>query len=291
MGTIQRKASKAMNKTSDAASNFVSGNQKDWIKKFARLGMASKGVVYGLLGTLTAMAALNMGGGQTTDKKGIVQWLAQQPYGQIMLGLLALGLLCYLVWRFYEAFADPEKEGKDIKGIIKRTGYAISGIIYGAIAYYSAKLIFDALGSSGGGGNSQQTIVDKILSQPAGQWIVGIIALIIVGKGLYQFYQAVSGRFKERLNETKLGPKEREAYKRAGYVGLIARGIVFFIIGYFFLKAAIESDASEAQGTSGAFDFLQGIGGNLAMGLVALGLLAYGIFMIIKARYGAIALR
>lgn len=291
MGTIQHKATQAKSKASHAAYKATSGDHEDWVENFARFGIAAKGVVYGLLGTLAAMAAFNAGG-QTEGKQGTLQWLAQQTFGQVMLGILAVGLLGYVVWRFYQAFADPEDKGSDAKGIARRIGYGVSGIVYGFLAFYAAKIVIDALGSSGGGGgNNKQTMVDKILDMPAGQWIIGAIALIIIGKGIYQVYRAVSGKFKEKLKETELDEHERMVYKKAGYFGYIARGIVFGIVGFFFMRASIQADPSEAGGTSQAFDFLQSTGGDVAMGAVAIGLLGYGVFMVIKARHRQMAIK
>ena len=76
-----------------------------------------------------------------------------------------------------------------------------------------------------------------------------------------------------------------DSFEKAGMIGYVARGIVFSIVGYFLLRAAIDSNPREADGTREAFDFLQQNFGNLLMGVVAAGLVAYGIFMFVRARH------
>ena len=125
----------------------------------------------------------------------------------------------------------------------------------------------------------------KVLEQPFGQWLVGIAAALIIGKGIYQLYKAASGKFKNTIKEEEMSKKERATFMRAGRVGYAARGIVLGILGYFLIQAALQSDASEAQGTEGAFNFLSTTGGPYLMAVVAIGLACYGVFMFFKSKY------
>jgi hypothetical protein len=92
----------------------------------------------------------------------------------------------------------------------------------------------------------------------------------------------------KKLHQGNLEPKALKTAKIIGTMGYIARGIVVGIIGYFFMRAAIESDAQEVGGTSSAFDFLQNTGGLVLMGIIAVGVALYGVFMFIKAKYADI---
>src|SRR5689334_3727047 len=89
---------------------------RPWLEKLARAGHAAKGVVYVLVGALAVQAALGFGG-QTTDTKGAVRSVAQLPGGKLLLPLLAAGLAAYALWRFSQAALDPDRKGKDLKGI------------------------------------------------------------------------------------------------------------------------------------------------------------------------------
>ena len=255
------------------------------LDKTARLGYAAKGAVYCILGGLAAAAAFGYGG-QTTGRKGAVQAILQAPFGQVLLVLVALGLIAFAIWKFYRAFtgygkADDKKEG------VKRLGAALSGATYFFFGLYSLNLVFNVVGGSGGGdSSSKKTAVAKVLGWTGGEYIIGAVALIIIAKGLYEFYKGFSGKYKRKIDQSELSESEEQIFMRAGRVGYISRGIVLAIIGYFFMRAALESNAGHVEGTDGVFSFLQNTGGAVLMGAVALGLLGYGIFTFILSRYG-----
>lgn len=190
------------------------------------------------------MAAFNIGG-QTTGKSDTLKFLYEQPYGKILLGLLAFGLLGYVIWRSVQAIKDPENVGDDKKGIAQRIGYGASGIIYGALTFQAIKMLFQG-GSSGGGGNQNQEIVSQLLYKPFGQILVGIVAVVFIGKAIYQFYRAYSGNFTKKVKSSSLNHEVKEIVRKTGVAGYTARGVVIAIIGYFFLRAAIEANPGEA---------------------------------------------
>lgn len=259
-----------------------------WTETFARFGMAAKGVVYTLVGALAFMAAFEINGNseQEAGKQGVFQFILEQPFGKILLGIVALGLICYTIWRFIQAFSDSERKGSDAKGIGKRLAYAGSGLIYGALAFYAAQLVLGNGG--GGGGDSRQTLAGKLLEQPFGQWLVGIVAVGTIAMGLYQIYKAITGKYLKNVQTAQIRANIKDTLMKAGKVGYIARGIVWGIIGFLFLKAAMHSNAQEAGGSSSAFQFLEQSYGSILLGAIALGLVCYGIFMFVRARYEVI---
>lgn len=263
---------------------MTQNSSSEWIDRLARFGYAAKGVVYALVGVLAVQAAFT-GGGKTTDTKGALQTIISQPFGQILLTLVAIGLFGYVLWRFVEAIVDPEHHGSDAKGIGKRIGYAISGIIYGALALTAVGMISGSQ-STGGGGTSTQGWTARLMSQPFGRWLVGVVGAIVVGVGFYHFYKAFTAKFRRKLKVREMSLKEEKWAIRIAKFGLVARGVVFVIIGFFLLQAAYQSDASEARGLAGVLDtLLRQPYGPWLMGLLALGLVAYGIYMGVQARY------
>lgn len=273
-----------MNPNIRYAANNARAHAPEWIDTFARVGIAAKGVVYVLIGVLAAMAAFGKGGA-TGGQDSVFKWILQQPFGQILLGLVIIGLLCYVAWRMIMAFKDPDGLGTDAKAMFKRAGYFISGLTYLFFAFTALRMLLPELSGGSGGGNGREMLISKVLEQPFGQILIGVFAAILIGKGIFQFYRGVKGQFKGHVNERTMSHKEHEVYTRAGRVGYIARGIVFAILGYFLVKAAMQSDASEAGGTGEALGFLSGAGGPYILAAVALGLAAYGIFMFVKSRY------
>lgn len=255
-----------------------------WIENFARFGYCAKGVVYCLLGVLAVIAAFGSGSAKDTGKTDVFKLILEQPLGKFLLFVVALGLLGYVMWRFIEAIKDPHNDGKNAKGMMKRIGYGISAIIYLGLSIYAFTMVFNG-SSSDSGGNSKQSIVDKILDLSYGQWLIGIIAGLIVAKGIYEIYKAVSGKYKKDLQEDRINPSYRKLLVKSGLAGYIARGIVWGIIGFLFFRAAINANPSEVGGTEKAFGLLESDFGPYVMGIVAIGLICYGIFKILEGLY------
>lgn len=259
--------------------NSLSTNKKDSLEKFAKSGYFMKGVVYLLIGILATMTAFGLGG-EVSGKTGIFQFILEQSFGRILLGLVAVGLFGYTAWRWTQAFIAPEKDKDDTQNKFRRVGFFISGLSYGTFASFAAKMAIQGGSSSSGGGRT--TVIAKILELPAGEVIIGLLALFILGKGFYDIWKGASNKHMKKISD--LGFKTKEAVRKAGQVGYISRGIVLLVAGYITGRAAIESNASKAGGTEGAFEFMFSSASAWMVGLVALSLALYGLFMIIKAK-------
>lgn len=255
---------------------------RPWIERVARFGYAAYGVVYVLVGVLSVRAALD-GGGKTAGQEGALQTILLAPLGRVLLGLVALGLLGYAMWRLFQGVLDPDDEGRDAKGLIKRSDHVINGLFHAALAVSVGRV---ALGSGGGGGGGPDDWTATLLQQPLGRWLVGVVGAGIFAIGLFQFYRAYDAKFMEKLKPGEMGPREKRWTRRAGRLGHAARGVVFIVIGVFLAEAALQSDPSEARGLGGALSALaaQPFGPYL-LGLVAFGLVAFGLFMFVVARY------
>ena len=263
-------------------SSAVPGSPSAGIRALARFGFAAKGLVYLLMGILALLAATGQRGGQTADKKQAVQTLQDLPGGPVLLGFIAFGLLGYIIWRFTQALRDTENKGSDAKGIGRRIGYAGSGLLYGSLAWFAAQLAWS--GNADGGNSSQQTLTAKVLSWPGGDWIIILVGLAIIGGGIYQIIRAYSGSFHKHVNTSDLPANQQNIVYRTGQIGYTARGIVMAIIGYFFVQAGRKSSANATGSTDEAFDLLATMGPGV-LGVVALGLMAYGLYMLVQARY------
>jgi len=258
-----------------------------WVERLARFGYAAKGAVYCVIGVLAVMAAFGAGGG-LTDSRGAMQTILAQSFGKVLLGIVAVGLIGYALWRFVQAGIDAENKGTSAKGIAVRIGYAISGLIHCGLALTAAKLVFGAGGE--GGGNGSQDWTAQVLAQDYGRWLVGAVGAIIVGVGVSQFYKAYSAKFRDKLNGGEMSAAEQRWATRSGKLGFAARGLVFVLIGFFIVQAAWTYDASKVQGVGGALAALAGgPSGWLVLFIVATGLVAYGVFMFVQARYRRIS--
>jgi hypothetical protein len=257
-------------------------NSRDWVEKGARFGHFIKGVIYGLIGALSLQVALGSGG-EVAGQREAVRMVEEQPFGAVLLIGIAIGLFGYAVWRLIEGVKDTAHKGSDGKGMAQRASAVASGLVNGALAVAAVQA---ALGSHGGGARSW---VGKVLEQPFGAVLLGLVGVCVVAAGVVQFYQAYSKRFLQDFRYGAMSPTERRWITRAGQVGYSARGVVFPIVGWGLLRAALSHDPGETRDTRAALIEIASSGyGQLLLGLVAVGLLAFGLFMVASARYRAI---
>lgn len=255
-----------------------------WLEKLARFGYAAKGLVYFIVGLLAAQAAIGSGG-KTTDTSGALQEIVVRPFGKLLLGLVAIGMIGYVLWRFVQAVLDPEhaNQSNSAKRIVQRIGYLFSAIAYSGLAITAVKLILDAGGT---GGETKEDWTRMVLAQPLGQWLVGLAGVLVLGVGASYFYRAYKADFQEHFKRGQMSSRQRKWAKRIGQFGIAARGVVFCIIGLFVIVAARQSDASEVKGLGEALAVLaQQPYGAWILGIVALGLISYSIYLLIEARY------
>lgn len=254
------------------------------LNKLFSAGYIAKGIVYLLIGGFTLATVLGFsGGGGVEGPKGIIRWVSDQPLGSVLVALLGAGLLAYAVWRVYRGVADPTDEGREPSSVAKRVGYVASGLVNGTLAVLAFRLAF----GQGGGGQSQQGLVARMLAEPWGPWVVGAIGVVVVGVGAYQLRKGIKARFVRTIHWRHVS---NDTIEKIGRYGHFARAVVFAIIGYFLVLAAVKSDASEYKGTEGALEYLAANPYGLwLLGLTAAGLLLYGVYAVMKGRYGRIA--
>jgi hypothetical protein len=254
-----------------------------WVERLARFGYATKGIVFILIGLLAALAAMGAGG-QTTDTRGAFYEIYSRPFGQALLGIIAVGLIAYAIWRFSESVVDAEGKGKDLKGISIRFGYACSGLLHAGLAFNALRLL---LGD--GAGNSEQehkSRATEIMNLPFGPLLVGLAGGGFICFGLYQIYKGYKAKFRKRLEVGAMSKRENIWATRFGKFGLAARGVVFSIIGGFLITAAAQYNPAEVRGLGGALESLMALPfGKALLGTVAAGLAVYGVYMLVEAKY------
>lgn len=254
---------------------------KPWVEYLARAGYAAKGIVYILVGSLALQAALGRGG-QTGGPKDALLQVLYEPFGKILLGIITVGLIGYALTRFIEAATDPDNLGTDKEGIVKRIGYAVSGVIYSSLAIWTTSLLFGS-GNNNSNQDSTQTWSATLMEQPYGRWMVGLVGVIVIGVALHQFYDAYSAQFQYKFKHGDLSAMQREWAIRIGRFGHAARGVAFAMIGYFFIQAAITHNPNEAGGLGKALQELASQPhGPWLMGFVSAGLICYGIYSCVE---------
>ncbi len=252
------------------------------LKSIARTGYAAKGIIYGITGVLTFLAAFNMGG-QRAGKLKVLDFLEKQTFGNILLVIIGLGLLAYATWRFIQAFKDPENIGNQKKGKLKRTAFAVSGLIYLGL---SISAFMSVIGSSSSN-NGSSAKNSSFLASDIGLIVLGIVGVIIIGVGIYQFTKISKDKFEKKFSQKALSEeKRRKTLYNSAYLGLASRGVLFLIIGFFAVKAAFSANPNEIKTTTDAFAFLEKSSyGSWLLGIVAIGLVAYAIYTLMLSKY------
>ena len=260
-----------------------SGEPASWFVALGRAGLAARGAVYVVVGALAAMAAFGIGGGKVVDQREAVRTIGSSQFGDIALWIGGIGLASYALWRFAQVAmlgggndASSSKPGK-------RAVAFISGVAYTGLA---ASAVTQALGSSrsgGGGGNSGAA---WLMSQPFGRWLVAAVGIAILAAAAFQFWRAFTESFARKLSAHELSADEERWSRRAGRMGYSARGVAFALIGWFFLRAGMHSDASEAGGLALALRTVRSqTYGDILLAVVATGLALFGVYSLIEARY------
>jgi hypothetical protein len=252
------------------------------LQHFARFGYAARGVVYLLVGGLAFLAALGRGG-DTTDSKGALVTLLSQPFGAVLLGVVALGLFCFAAWRIVQSLTDADNLGTKPKALFRRVGFIVSSIINVGLALSAARIALGSVAASGSDDRSTQDWTAYLMSMPFGQWLVAAVGLTIAGVGIAMSVKAWKAGFEDHLS---IDAPTRRWVRPVGRAGYFARSLTFLIIGGFLVMAALHARSGEAQGLGGALQTLQSQPyGWILLTVTGAGLFSFGLFQLVVARY------
>ncbi len=251
----------------------------------ARLGYACKGIVYLIIGFFAIRLALGIGG-KPPDNTAAIQAIYNQPFGKLLLAIVAIGLVGFALWSLIQAVFDTEGKGGKAKGILARLGYAGVAVSYGALAFAAFQMI---IGSGTAGKSSDTTAQDwtaLLLNQPFGVALVVVAGVVALGVAFALFQKAYKATFRHKLRLTCVRTQVRQTINVIGRFGYAAIGVVAVVIGVFLIVAAFQHNPGEAKGLGGALvSLLHQPFGPLLLGLVAIGLLSYGCYSFVEARY------
>ena len=252
------------------------------LEVLARVGLIAYGVVHLLIGWL----ALHIGWGTSTSKSadvsGALRTLADQPFGKILLWLVAVGLVALALWQASEAiWGYRNREGA--KRVRKQVTSGAKAAVYAALAVSAASV---ALGSGSLSSQSERQTTSGVLAWPAGQVIVVITGLIIIGVGVAGMVKGVTKSFSEEIDTSSMSPVARKGVARLGQVGYIAKGVALGVVGGLLSYAALTFERRKAQGLDGALHtILAQPFGRFLLTAVALGFMAFGLFAMLQSRY------
>ncbi len=246
------------------------------LKWTMRAGYGARGAIYLVIGALAFLAVFTAGDAE--GSKGALRDLRAQPFGVFMLWAIAAGMWAYMIWRITAGVVDVEDKGSDAKGIFARIAQGITGLIHGAIGVSVATL---AMGTGGSGGGAEDW-TGRVLAMPAGRYLVGAAALILLGAGIYYAYKGWSGKYKAHLARNEFTQDMDVVLK----FGLVVYGAVLALVALSLFYAAIYANPQQAGGLGQALNSLRGMTfGQFLLGGAGLGLIAFALYNFVEAAY------
>jgi hypothetical protein len=250
--------------------------QFEWL---ARAGLVARGIVYAVIGVLALKLALG-DGGKATNPRGGWRTTAARPFGKTLLVLVAIGLAGYAIWRLSRAALGHGPEQHDSGS--DRIAALASGIAYAILCVTAVKILTGANTGSG----TPKKATGGVLDWTGGTLLVAVAGAVLIGVAGYQAYKGIEKKFLEDSKTEQMSDNVRRVFTALGVFGHIARAVVFTLIGYGLIRAAIDYDPDKAVGLDGALLKLANASyGPWVLGLVAAGLVGFAAYSVADARY------
>jgi hypothetical protein len=261
----------------------VRRDTESWIEPVGRIGLATQGFLYGVVGLLALQVAA--GHNDQADQRGAIEAVGDQPFGRALLLVLTIGLALHCAWRL--VLAARGTAGDDsAKEWAKRLAELGRGLLYGAFTLVAAKLLIGSSSAEGGGGGSEQRkAVGTVLGWPGGKFLATAIGVAVIGTGVWHASQLFTRKFVDKLDLAGRSETSRNVIVVLGSIGYVARGVVFAMVGWFIVESALDDDPNHTGGLDQALKRLAfSDHGPELLRLVAAGLIVFGIYRIIDAR-------
>lgn len=268
----------------DAQAQGDGGGLTAPLRWMGHIGYIAEGVVYILMGALALAAALKPNQ-EPNSYKGALSKLDAAPFGEALLALLAAGLLAFVLWEVILAALDPEHSAQrhSLRRRLVRLGHLCNGALHSVLAF---EAVWRLLGFGRGDdhGRTQAQWTARAMQLPLGRWAVAGTGVGIFVFGLYQWYRAATHNKIERVDLSR--SRIKPLISALGCVGLLARGVLFAVIGWFLIDAAHRADTAQATGIAGALAALKHQQlGPWVLAAVGIGIIAYGLFTVLKEPY------
>lgn len=255
-----------------------------WIERLARAGFLARGVLYVVIGILAIDIATGKGG-KNASQKGAIHTIAAQPFGKVLLTLLAIGLLGYALWQLIRGLLGQEQEGGQEHGALSRASDLLSAAAYAAMFYFTITTLTGSSSSSSGSGSSA-TASGGLLGGSGGTVIITVLGVALVGVGLWFVYRGWTEKFMEHFKQAEMPASVERVVRPVGKAGNIARGVVFGIVGGFMVQAAVTYNSNKPVSLDTALHKLANHPyGTFLLAIVAAGLICFGTYCFAEARY------
>jgi hypothetical protein len=259
-----------------------------WAERVARVGYVAKGLVFVLVGGLAIAAAAGLGG-IATDPSGALVTVTHVPAGRAALALVALGLIAHAAFRVALAVVgEPYVKRGPVSRVVRRIANGFGALIYLGMAMTAGALAV-GWGAHVDTNKDAETrhLSARILTAPFGRLLLVGVALGIAVAAVVQLIRAFGpNHVREQLRVGEMTEWQRRLVVVVARIAFAARGIVWGACGYFMARAAIDGASREARGPAGALHALGELPhGNLWLATVGAGLIAFGAYGFLEARW------
>ena len=272
-----------MNAAQDTAEDARDSN---WMDHGIRLGLVAYGLVHLVVAFLAVQLALGDREGKVSTTGALAE-IAQQPFGQTLLWIIAIGLFVLVLWRLAEAILGDRSEQHGEIEWGHRIGSLLKAAVYGVLGFSAFQVATsDDSGSKGqGGGGSSMT--GTVMGWPGGQWLIALVGLGVVAYGLFQVWTGFSDKHAEKLEAEGKSGETGKAFLLFGKIGYCAKGAALILVGAIIAWAGVQHDTKESNtGLDQALSsLLDEPFGPWLVGLIGLGLACYGLFCFARARH------
>jgi type IV secretory pathway VirB2 component (pilin) len=254
--------------------------QHDAMDIAGRVGLVAYGVVHLIVGWLALQLAFGEREGKASSS-GAIKQLAEQPMGGFLVWAVAIGMFLLAIWRVLDAILGhaTDDDSDRLKAGAVGVGKAV---LYVAVGISAVRV---ATGSASGGGGGTESTTAKVMDVTGGQLIVGAAGLAVIGYGGWLIYTAWSERFLKKIDGKDQGGNTGTAFKWLGKAGYAAKGVSIGVIGALFVYAAATHEPKKSGGLDEALhEVLDQPFGPVLLTLVALGIIAYGLFAFARAK-------
>ena len=256
-----------------------------WVSRIVRLGFFAKGLIYALMGLLACRVAFGLRGGRLVDASGALRTLLRQPFGQVLLIVIGVGILGYAAYYIFEALVDIRRKGGGIRGWTDRSLTIIKGGAYGTIGLEALRLVFIDRGPSSDAEGTARTVMQF----PLGDWFLILVGLGVAVYGVSQLKMTWDGRFDDDVDVAR-ARREVPWLLPFGRFGIGARSVIIVLMGVTLLLAGIEHRPSNADGyRESLITILSQPFGPWLLAAVGAGLFCFGVFQLFHVRYARIA--
>lgn len=239
----------------------------------ARVGFFLDGLLHATMGWAGLQLVWAGRSSSTADESGALIGIATSLGGRAVLWVAFAGFLVVTVWNLSRGLT-----GRHCRTRMKRLEHAADGIAYATVAWSAAAF---AVGAGQTSRDSTVGLTRTLLALPAGALLVVGTGIVVVGVGAFSIWAGVSRDFL-----VDLAAHPGRLVVGIGILGFVARGVVYGLVGALFVVAAWTRDVSQATGIDGALHVMQGVpGGEAMLSVLSVGLIAFGIYLMTRARH------